>query len=405
MTGTLPFDRICYAVALMAWVLWLAVPAIVLALLALRGSRDYERWWNAELRTPLSQWTPPATIVVPVKGMDDGLKAHLHALAEQHYPDFELIVAAWEAGDIPPGAVPRGARVVLASELEAPVLPGTGAKVRNLIAAVKASRASSQVIAFGDSDGQVPRDWLRALVSALDREGAGVSTGFRVYVPARRGLWSLLRSVWDAVIFGNFGPSGARLAWGGAMAIRRADFVDWRVFDYWNGAVSDDYRLASAARANDRRIVFTPRALVVNPSGAGGAEFLAWIRRQAVITRVYRPKLWALGMGSHVLYCASMAACAAGVVVGEYWLAVPLAIQIALGMVKGSQRRKLLVGSLPGQGRWFRRLGWLHIWATPIATWLWLYAFVASASSNAIEWRGSRYRLSRPIDPPERRLW
>ncbi len=389
----------------MIWVLWIAVPAIALALLSLRGKRNYEKWWRKSLATAPSAWVPATTIMVPVKGMEEGLEANLQKLASQDYPDFELIVAAWEAGDIPPNAVPAGARVVIASEVELPLLPATGQKVKNLMAAAKAARASSQVLAFADSDGEVPRDWLRSLVTALEPENVGVATGFRVHIPARPAFWALVRSVWDAVILSSFSPAGARLAWGGAMAIRREHFDTWRVLDYWNGTVSDDYRLAAAARANEKRIVFTPRALVANASGTGGLEFLAWIRRQALITRIYHPALWILGTASHLVYCASMALCAAGAVMGFRWLLAPLAVQLALGWLKGRQRQRLLAASLPSQARWFRRYGWLHAWATPLVTWLWLYAFLASAVSNRIEWRGIRYRLARPADPPHRQLW
>jgi len=309
----------------MLWALWFAVPALALGVLALVGGRRLQEWWMASLTGRLTGPTPPATIIVPVKGPEEGLAEHLGALAAQDYPDYELIITAWKSSDIPPGVVPPDARVVEASAARLPVLPGTGEKVMNLMAAVKAARASSQVLVFADSDGEATKEWLRALISALHQEGAGAATGFRVYIPSRPGLWSLLRSLWDAVILSNFAPSGYRLAWGGATAIRREDFDLWRVLDYWNGTVSDDYRLAAALRKNSRRIVFAPRALVRNPSSTGCGEFLAWIRRQAVITRVYNPGLWILGAVSHLVYCSAMVICIAGMTLGHRWLLVPLA--------------------------------------------------------------------------------
>ena len=56
---------------------------------------------------------PPVTVIVPVKGYDEGLRENLAALAALDYPDYELIVAANWAEDIPvrraAGASQRGA--------------------------------------------------------------------------------------------------------------------------------------------------------------------------------------------------------------------------------------------------------------------------------------------------------
>ena len=46
-----------------------------------------------------SSWpTKPVTLIVPVKGYDEGLRENLAALAALDYPDYELIVAAHAAG-------------------------------------------------------------------------------------------------------------------------------------------------------------------------------------------------------------------------------------------------------------------------------------------------------------------
>ena len=52
---------------------------------------------------------PPATVIVPVKGDDEGLRENLAALASLDYPDYELIVAAQSADDIPRGVLPARA--------------------------------------------------------------------------------------------------------------------------------------------------------------------------------------------------------------------------------------------------------------------------------------------------------
>jgi hypothetical protein len=144
---------------------------------------------------------PPATVIVPVKGYDEGLRENLAALAALDYPDYELIVTAHSAGDIPPGRA-AGAREGGAGARHG---PAGAEKIQNLMAAVRAARKRSQVLAFADSDGRVTRGWLRALVAPLAEPGVGASTGYRWFLPDPPDFWSLMRGVWDAVAAGTLG--------------------------------------------------------------------------------------------------------------------------------------------------------------------------------------------------------
>ena len=221
---------------------WIFVgPALALTALSLRGERRRAAYVRRRLaETPEN--LPPASVIVPVKGMDEGLRQNLAALAALDYPDYELLIVAHSASDIPAGVLPRHARVILAHGRD----PHTGEKVQNLVTAVHAARHRSQVFAFADSDGRVTKRWLRALVAPLLEEGVGASSGYRWFTPDRATLWTLLRGVWDAVPAGILGPGDNRFAWGGAMAIRREVFFDTAVLRYWKRTISDDYALSAA---------------------------------------------------------------------------------------------------------------------------------------------------------------
>src|SRR5438876_5911793 len=97
----------------MHWYWLFAAPAIVLAFLALRGERKRAEYVAQRLGEKPER-LPPVTVIVPVKGEDEGLCENLAALAALDYPDYELLVAAREASDIPPGVLPVRAKVVLA---------------------------------------------------------------------------------------------------------------------------------------------------------------------------------------------------------------------------------------------------------------------------------------------------
>ena len=258
---------IALALVFLYW--FFAGPALLLAAVSLRGERkraDYVAQRLAERPEDL----PPATVIVPVKGYDEGLRENLAALAALDYPDYELIVTAQSAGDIPAGVLPARVRVVLSHGADS----GASEKIQNLMAAVRAARKRTQVLAFADSDGRVTAGWLRALVAPLAEPGVGASTGYRWFLPDPPDFWSLLRGVWDAVAVGMLGAGDNRFAWGGAMAIRKELFFEARVPEFWQGALSDDLTLSEAVHAAGLTIAYAPGALTAVRGAHHGQQFL-----------------------------------------------------------------------------------------------------------------------------------
>jgi ceramide glucosyltransferase len=381
------------------WFWFFAGPALVLAFLSLRGERKRAEYVAGQLAQALPADPPPATVIVPVKGDDPGLRENLAALAGQDYPDYELIVVAHAAADIPAGVLPSRVRVVLAHAEES----GTGEKVLNLRTAVRFARKDSQLFAFADSDGRVSQTWLRALAAplavSLPEARIGASTGYRWYAPEPPDFWSLMRGVWDAVIAGTFGPASNAFAWGGSMAISRETFHAIGVPDFWRDTVSDDFALTDAVHRAGLQIVFAPGAMAVSEGRTSGREFLAWARRQLTITRVYRPRLWWTALAAHIFYCGGMAAAVVASLRGSRGAEWVFLAQISPGMLKGANRATLAKAELPAHIAWFDRHAWVHTLWVPLATWIWLIVLLASAFGNGIEWRGRRYRL-KAVQPP-----
>jgi ceramide glucosyltransferase len=369
---------------------FLAGPALLLAALSLRGERKRAAYVARRL-AERPQDLPPATVIVPVKGYDEGLRENLEALVALDYPDYELIVTANIASDIPPGVLPARVKVVLAHGADT----GGAEKIQNLMAAVRAARKRTQVLAFADSDGRASRGWLRALVAPLAEPGVGASTGYRWFLPDPPDFWSLMRGVWDAVAAGTLGPGNNRFAWGGAMAIRKEVFFQVRVPEFWQSALSDDYALSQAVHAAGLAIAYAPGALTPCREHITCGRFFGWSHRQMAITRVYAPRLWWPALIAHIFYCGGMAASVVASIRGNRLAEWALIAQLSPGMLKGLNRATLAKASLPGHEAWFQRHAWVHaIWA-PLGTWVWLMALGSSAFARSIEWRGRRYPLKR----------
>ena len=373
-----------------------AVPAVLATLVSVKGGRRFMEY--AELRSkqplvePLGGW-PPVALIVPVKGAEPGLAENLRSLRRQDYPDFELTVCFSDAAD-PAVAVARASlgpecRFVAAGEPP----PDIGEKVHNLQAAVKAVPRDRKVLVFADSDGDVRADWVRKLVAPLADEGVGATTAFRWHFPPEGGFWSLLRSVWDSVIPTIMDSRDRSFAWGGGTAVSRDAFQAARVLEYWQGSVSDDLRLTQAMQDAGLGIRFLPEAMVATTGQCGAGDFLAWTVRQATITRVYRFKTWLAGCLSHIAYCAAQLLCVLQLVQGNLIGLFPLALILLPGMAKGGTRAYVCSLVFPEREAWLERYGWTYFWLTPVATWVWLYAFLRSGLTRRIRWRGRTYDL------------
>ena len=70
----------------MLWLWLIAGSAALAALGSLRGERRRAAYFKTRLSAQAGT-LPPATVIVPVKGEDQGLRENLAALAALDYPD------------------------------------------------------------------------------------------------------------------------------------------------------------------------------------------------------------------------------------------------------------------------------------------------------------------------------
>jgi len=226
-----------------------------------------------------------------------------------------------------------------------------------------------------------------------------VSSGFRWYLPSET-FASQLRAARDTSIATLLGDHDHNFAWGGSMAIRASDFRRLQVAErYWAHTVSDDYALTRAVRDARGRIRFEPRCLVASREDSSLAEFLRWTNRQIIITRVYAPHLWRLGLAAHLLYAVTMLAGLALLVAPgssmrmRLAIAAPLAAIQLLGMAKGRIRVIVARELFPEASALLERHGHCYWRLAPLVPWVMLYNFLRAAFVRRIEWRGTEYEL------------
>lgn len=342
---------------------------------------------------------PPATVILPCKGVEEGLEKNIRAILDQDYPDYEVLIVTADASD---PAYPSLASILKTSPehkarlLTAGHFEGMSEKIGNLLIGVKAARDESEILVFLDSDIRPGRGFLRSLVAPLRDPSVGASTGYRL-LEGGEGIWSLLARLWNASILPIMANPRFNFAWGGAMALRRGDFLRLGVAGRWAGTISDDLVLSAAIREAGLRIEFVPQALTRSFGGYRSLrDLLQWTNRQLTILRWYAKKLWCLIGATHLFYDLMTAAAVALLLRAAFQgapppLAVPLLLShIPLGCIKAwliAAAGERALGNSGSKG--------LPIYAPlqPLASWLVTVNLLFSFRAKRITWRGVSYEL------------
>ena len=127
-------------------------------------------------------FTPPVTVLKPVRGLEKDLKANLQTIAQQDYPDYQIIYSVQDPQD---PALPllrqiqseyrdRPIEVVVAT-----VEAGANGKVNNLLGGL--SLAQHDLLVISDSDTVLKSDYLKTLIAPLQDPQVGcVCTPFKL---------------------------------------------------------------------------------------------------------------------------------------------------------------------------------------------------------------------------------
>jgi ceramide glucosyltransferase len=389
----------------------LAALLVVQSIAALRDGYRFLRYVRRSLIKPPSDFTPPAAVIIPCKGIDPDFELNFTRFLAQDYPSYKLILVVASENDPAHRAIEvlldkanntkaQGLHFAAKTEL---VVAGfsevRGEKVNNLLRGLTAVDPSTEIIVCADADARPHEDWLRSLVAPLADPKVTVSTGFRWYLPGR-GFVSQLRAAWDTSIATLLGEQRSNFAWGGSMAMRAEDFNRLDIAGrYWAHTVSDDYAVTRAVRDAAGWIRFEPRCLVASRDDSTFREFLKWSNRQIILTRVYAPRLWKLGLAAHGLYCSTfllglglLASNRASLPARIGIAAVLLAI-VGLGLAKGRIRTIVARATFPEERPGLSRYGARYWQLSPLVPWVMLFNFLAAGLTRRIEWRGTCYEL------------
>jgi len=395
-----------------------AVGALVQAFLMVLQSwenRRFARNRMRELHAP--QPKGEAVIFAPCKGVDVGLEQNLGTLMTQDYDNYSVtfIVGAEHDPACPlirrvMAQYPRvRSRLVVAGDAT-----DSGQKVHNLRVATADLPPSVDYLVFVDSDARPRPQWLRSLLARLDRPQVGAATGYRWFIPARRGFANHLLYAINCATALFLGHGGRNLVWGGSWAIRRPLFDELGVRAAWRGTISDDLVVSSLLRSQDLKVLFEPACMVMSPIDHRLPDAYRFIRRQYLLARCHVRHLWLLLLLTSCFVQGVWAATAALFAWG--WFGGPVApivpALVGLGLyglqvARSALRQDLGRTYFPHMADALQAARRFDLWAGPIVNFAQWLGVLTSLVGRQMTWRGIRYELGprgqvRRMDLPSR---
>jgi ceramide glucosyltransferase len=387
-----------------------AALSILLGLLSLRGGLRFVRYVQGELAKEIPDFTPFVTVVLPCRGVDDGLKGNIAGLFAQDYPAFEVVFVSDSADDPAFGVIEAARRSFhgptgpVIGKVIAGTATDSGQKVHNLRVAVREANPKSKVLVFTDTDARPQTFWLRALVAPLQDETIGATTGYRWFLPNTGGFASHLQSVWNASIASALGENSEKnFCWGGSTAIRREVFEKLKIEERWRGTLSDDFTVTRVLREAGLPIKFVPVCLTPSFENVSFRRLFEFTTRQLKITRVYAPHLWKPVLLGGVIFALAFFGGLALVVVraaSGLSFVTPLALVLlifVMGAMKSHLRLRVIAQVISDRRMKTPATTLAHVTLWPLAALLFLYNAVA-AISRRITWRGIAYELKSPTE-------
>lgn len=372
------------------------------------------RYALGKYKRPRQLYRPKTALIVPCKGIDDAFEENIISFLAQDYDDYILFLVVQDQQD---PAWPILSRLIQqqggqsrAKDIRILVAGCTqqcSQKLHNLLYAYRQIEPDTEVLAFADSDACVGPQWLGHLVYPFrqsQREQVGAATGYRWFVPKVPNFATLTLSAVNAKIAQLLGNTRFNLTWGGSMAIRVDTFRRLRLDQIWACALSDDLSLTAAVSSAHLKIRFIPACMVASYETMTWSQFWEFGRRQFVITRIYRPKMWLFGLFSAFFAVFGLW----GGIAAAVWtlaspdpsgvlIAWPIVFLLAQWLHAFLRQRTIgiLLEKDKNRMKPAARADLALFWLFSIIL---LMILISSALGRTIRWRGIRYRLNSPTD-------
>lgn len=333
-----------------------------------------------------ASFTPPVTILIPVRGTDSEAYENFASFCRQDYPAYQIVFGARDERDPAVAVIQRVIADFPACRIELVISPaeiGHNAKVSNL--QNMHARAAHDLLLIVDSDIRVGPDYLRRVVAPMQDQRVGMVTClYRGVGPQTFG--ALMENIG---ISSTFAPEvvtaraieGIKFALGSTILTRRELLERIGGFHAVADYLADDFLLGNYIAAEGFEVVLSDY-IVEHVSGPETfAEMLRHQLRWGRSTRISRPKGYAgliltYGTATSLLLLAALKFSSFGWAMLGATLAVRLLVAWSFGVV-GLKDRALAK----------------YFWLVPLRDVIGFGIWAASFVGDEIQWRGATFQV------------
>ena len=332
-------------------------------------------------------YTPPVTILKPLKGADPEMYESFRSHCVQDYPAaYEIIFGVNDLNDPAVAEVDRIRREFPDRNIRLVVCPATGGtnrKVTNLVQMVR--EAQYEYIIINDSDIRVPTNYLRNVLSFFADPKIGMVTALYRGVPDRT-IWSRL----EAMIISDFASGilsalvvdrGIHFALGSTLAIRKGVLDEIGGLEPLSSYLADDYELGLRTTRAGYRVAL---ADIVVETFLPNYNFHSMYEHQLRWGRTMRDLRKSGYAGIIFTYGLPWAIVAAILAEGAAWSLILLAVVTVARFLSTYAFSRWVV-----QDEHSRR----NLWLVPLRDAVGVLIFFASFAGNTITWRGEVFHL------------
>ncbi len=346
------------------------------------------RRFLAEHRTAIDRrFTPPASILKSLKGLDPHMYAAFRSHCLLDYPEYEVLFGVLDLNDPALSLVQklqeefptRNLRVVHCAELL-----GLNGKVSNLVQMLPQARHEHIII--NDSDIVLSRDYLRSVIAPLANPATGMATTLYRGL-AGRTLGSKLEALGlssdftGGVLLARAMEGGLRFGLGATIATTKTVLRDIGGLEPLVDYLGDDYEMGARAAAAGHKIEL---ADIILETALPDYSFREFWRHQMRWSRNIKDRRPAQYFGLIVTFGFPWAVLALLVAPFVWWTWLILAITTIL---------RFTAALVVGRGVLKAPRVLRDLWLLPLRDFIALLIWLASFAGNTVEWRGMRFKL------------
>ncbi|MGB0035022.1 MAG: glycosyltransferase [Candidatus Acidiferrales bacterium] len=375
-------------------VLLVATFPLIYYLIAIYSSM---RFFSRRLE-PNTDFTPPVSILKPVRGLDDGAFRNFASFCEQDYPQFEMLFCVGSADDPNIPVIEDLKRKFPNRPIR--VLVGSNPNVTNdKVSKLErlAAEAKHEILVFSDSDIRVEPGYLRTVVSPLRNPGVGAVTCIYLQTDEKTFADNLqtIGQVSDFYVSLTVARQldGVKFALGSTIVTRKKNLAEAGLFQAIENKPADDMLVGRLIEEKGHRVELLPYAVRAVADFQSMRGFLAKRMRWAVVQRNMRP--W-----GHVGLMLTL---------GLPWALAAIAVRptatVAAIYLGGYVGLRLIVTGLIAVWGLKQPAIVKHFWLIPVWDSLATIILFLSFGRNRVRWRDGEYYIRNgtltPVSQPK----